>query len=123
MGGQMKTENESRKRNPNNTDGVVITVYKESVRSRSRRRVSDDKTKPRGIGHDRRALLLTHSLELRNACSQKVPLPRTKTKVIDCLSAFCIRVVRDAKTVSCFSSSISQSKINNALKKLSCKEM
>ncbi|QCE15822.1 hypothetical protein DEO72_LG11g2834 [Vigna unguiculata] len=83
------------KRNPNNANGVVITVYKEED---GRRRVSEDptnKTKPRGIGHDRRVLLLAYSRKLRNEACKKIPLPETKTK----------------------------SKIKNALKMLSCKEM
>ncbi|BAT78579.1 hypothetical protein LR48_Vigan04g183400 [Vigna angularis] len=89
-------ENGSVKRNPknpNNTNGMVITVYREEAR----RRVSEDptnKTMPRGIGHDRRALLLAYSRKLRDEACKKVPLPETKTK----------------------------SKIKNTLKSLSCKE-
>lgn len=74
-------ENGSVKINPNNTNGVVITLYKEALR----RRVSEDptnNTKPRGIGHDRRALLLAYSGELRNEACHKVSLPKTKSKVI-----------------------------------------
>ncbi|KAK7353140.1 hypothetical protein VNO80_18580 [Phaseolus coccineus] len=91
-------ENGSVKINPNNTNGVVITLYKEAVRSGFRRRVSEDPTnttKPRGIGHDRRGLLLAYSGELRNEACHKVSLPKTKSK----------------------------SNIKNALKRLSCKEM
>ncbi|KAL9313564.1 hypothetical protein ACSQ67_019016 [Phaseolus vulgaris] len=64
-------ENGSVKINPNNTNGVVITLYKEALR----RRVSEDptnNTKPRGIGHDRRALLLAYSGELRNEACHKL---------------------------------------------------
>lgn len=79
----MKEEREMKTnpKNPNITNGVVITVYREEAR----RRVSEyptNKTTPRGIGHDRRALLLAYSRKLRDEACKKVPLPETKTKVI-----------------------------------------
>ncbi|KAE9609007.1 hypothetical protein Lalb_Chr08g0241691 [Lupinus albus] len=66
-----------------NTNGVVITVYVESVKTRVEYPVK--KTKPRpyfngsrvsGIqGYDRRAQLLAHSRQLRNQWSENVSLP------------------------------------------------
>ncbi|TKY74316.1 hypothetical protein E2542_SST03077 [Spatholobus suberectus] len=96
---ERKKQNKSVARN-SNTNSVVITVYTESVTTRSRR-LSEDPTKKtkahphfksNGIagtqGYDRRALLLAHSRELRNAASENVPLPtnqsppKTKSKGI-----------------------------------------
>ncbi|KAK7410569.1 hypothetical protein VNO78_01447 [Psophocarpus tetragonolobus] len=65
-------------RNPNsNTNGVVITTYTESVITRSRKLSEDptQKTKQGTHRYHRRAFLLARSRELRNAGSQKVPLP------------------------------------------------
>lgn len=70
-----KKQNESDVDRNSNSNGVVITVYTESVRTSSRK-----KTKQ---GTYSRALLLAHSRDLRNTPSQNVPLPtKTKTKVI-----------------------------------------
>ncbi|KAJ1400596.1 hypothetical protein SESBI_29464 [Sesbania bispinosa] len=63
-----------------NSNGVLITVYEESARTRSRN-VSEGpikRTKPRAAGthgYDRRALLLAHSQQLRNEIKSKKDIP------------------------------------------------
>ncbi|KAK7282759.1 hypothetical protein RIF29_11790 [Crotalaria pallida] len=67
-----------------NTNGVVITVYVESVKTRKTRphphfirpRVSETE------GYDRRAQLLAHSRQLRNQGSENVPLPSNQSQTI-----------------------------------------
>ncbi|RDX81484.1 hypothetical protein CR513_37832, partial [Mucuna pruriens] len=81
---ERKKQNESVERKTNtNTNSVVITVYSESVTTRSRRQSEDSTNNPRfrskgtagSQGYDRRALLLAHSRQLRNEGSQKLQLP------------------------------------------------
>ncbi|CAL0327396.1 unnamed protein product [Lupinus luteus] len=86
-------ENESVLNKDTNPNGVVITVYVESMKTRSEDPTKKTKAHPHfnitrdsvTHGYDRRAQLLEYSRKLRNQGSENVPLPtnQSHTKTIN----------------------------------------
>ncbi|KAK7275700.1 hypothetical protein RIF29_16822 [Crotalaria pallida] len=94
MGEKKQSQKNMQHKNPITNDGVVITIYVESMRSRS---IKKTKQYPRfkiPQGYDRRAQLLAYSRELRNEGSEKVQqihsnnesLPGSRSKASSLLS-------------------------------------